>query len=284
MTIYKEISKSFNQCAMSYELAAKAQLEIGRRLFERLDYLNIAPQRILDLGCGPGQFSLELARIYPKAHVIGLDFAQRMLIQARGKQSWRRKWSLMNADMLKMPFCDGAFDLIFANQVIHWAHSLPALMRELNRVMSAKGCLMFTTLGPDTFREIKIAWQNINAFSHVNVFADMHDVGDCLMAEHFLDPVIDMEYLTVHYESLPALITALRTQGVKHINVERNKGLTGKASWKQFENNYDAIRTEHHKYPLTYEVIYGHAWKGEQRKTEKGIETMIPLSQIRRSL
>lgn len=280
MTVYNEISKSFNKCALEYELAAKVQHEIGQRLFERLQYLNITPNRILDLGCGSGQFTRELALMYPKAQVIGLDFAQAMLIQAKGKQSWRRKWSLINADMRNMPFSNGVIDLIFANQVIHWGNSLPHIFRELNRVMKANGCLMFTTLGPDTFKELKSAWAGINDFAHVNEFPDMHDVGDSLMAEHFLEPVMDMELLSVHYETLPNLVRALKSQGVKNINPQRNHGLTGKSSWRQFEKNYEVLCTENKKYPLTYEVVYGHAWKGEQRKTEKGIETVIPISHI----
>jgi malonyl-CoA O-methyltransferase len=282
MTVIDEISKAFNQHANEYEFAAKVQQEIGLRLLERLHYLNIKPQRILDLGCGPGFFSYELSRIYPKAQIVGLDLAQLMLVQAQKKQGWRRKWSLVTADMCMMPFANGVFDLIFANQAIHWGSSLTQVFRELNRVMNVNGCLMFTTLGPDTFKELKNSWSGVSHFAHVNDFADMHDVGDCLMSEHFLEPVMDMELLSVHYETLSKLLYALKAQGVKNINPQRNQGLTGKTAWKQFEANYFALQTDQGKYPLTYEVVYGHAWKGEQRKTELGIETMIPVSQIMR--
>ncbi|KTD63019.1 biotin synthase BioC [Legionella santicrucis] len=280
MAVIYEISKAFNQHATEYEVAAKVQQEIGVRLLERLHYLNMKPQRILDLGCGPGFFSQELARMYPKAQVVGLDLAQIMLFQARKKQSWRRRWSLVAADMQRMPFADGTFDLIFANQVIHWGDSLMHVFRELNRVINTNGCLMFTTLGPDTFQELKAAWFGVNHYAHVNEFVDMHDVGDCLMSEHFLDPVIDMELLAVHYESLPKLLQALKAQGVKNINPKRNQGLTGKTAWQLFKQNYATMQTGNGKYPLTYEVVYGHAWKGEQRKTEFGIETRIPVSQL----
>lgn len=146
--------------------------------------------------------------------------------------------------------------------------------------MKANGCLMFTTLGPDTFKELKNAWAGINHYAHVNEFPDMHDVGDCLMAEHFLEPVMDMEWLSVHYETLSKLLKSIKSQGVKNINSARNEGLTGKNSWKQFEQNYP--QTPNGKYPLTYEVVYGHAWKGDQRKSENGVETLISISQIRR--
>lgn len=280
MARYNEICKAFNQQATEYEYAAKVQQEIGSRLFERLNYLTMKPQRILDLGCGPGVFTRQLARLYPKAQVIGLDFAHSMLIEAKKKYSWRHKWPLVTADMKQMPFASGIFDLVFTNQAIHWAQPQAHVFREINRVMNVNACFMFSTLGPDTFKEIRSSWSNANQYAHTNDFADMHDVGDALLAEHFLDPVMDMELLAVHYGSLLQLVHALKKQGVRNVNPARNHGLTGKASWQQFEKNYAALRTEEGKYPLTYEVVYGHAWKGEQRTIERGIETVIPIAQI----
>lgn len=283
MVLTNEISKAFNQHALEYEFAAKVQQEIGRRLLERLHYLKMVPQRILDLGCGPGFFSRELALMYPKAQIVGLDIAELMLLQAQKKHSWRRKWPLVVADMKQLPLMTGTFDLVFANQVIHWGGALTEVFRELNRVMKPNGCLMFTTLGPDTFKELKSAWSEVNDYAHVNEFPDMHDVGDCLMSEHFLEPVMDMELLSLHYETLPKLLKSLKAQGVKNIHTARNQGLTGKKSWERFVQNYECMQTVTGRYPLTYEVVYGHAWKGAQRKVGQRVETMIPVSQIIRA-
>jgi malonyl-CoA O-methyltransferase len=280
MAVITEISKAFNKQASTYEKAAKVQHEIGSRLLERLQYLKIDPKYILDLGCGPGTFSRELALLYPKARIVGLDLASAMLGMARKKQSWRCKWSLVAADMNHLPFATGLFDLVFANQVIHWGNSLDSVLRELNRVMKVNGCFMFTTLGPDTFKELKTCWAGANSHAHINEFADMHDIGDLLLSEYFVDPVMDMEELIVHYESVAHLVKALKNQGVKNINPARNRGLTGRASWREFENNYQQIRTDNGKYPLGYEVVYGHAWKSERQKTSTGTETLISVSSI----
>ena len=280
MTIITEISKVFTKQAAKYEQVAKVQYEIGQRLLERLQYLKIAPKYILDLGCGPGVFSKQLASLYPKAHIVGLDIAPAMLQQAKSKQSFRRKWSLVGADMRHLPFASGLFDLVFSNQVLHWAYPLGTTFRELNRVMNINACFMFTTLGPDTFNEIKHAWAGVNAYEHTNEFLDMHDVGDALMHEHFLDPVVDMEQLTIHYSGLSELLHSLKNQGVKNIHQRRNPGLTGKNNWHQFVSNFESLITQTGKYPLSYEVVYGHAWKGANSKTNIGMETMIPISKI----
>lgn len=277
-----EIGNAFNQNATNYEKAALVQYEIGERLFERLSYLKIAPRYVLDLGCGTGIFTKRLKGKYPDAQIIGLDLACDMLRESRKKHRFWNKWPLINADMRALPFADGLFDLIFANQVIHWSDPLSVVFRELNRVMNPGGCLMFSTLGPDTFRELTGAWSAVDNYAHANHFPDMHDVGDCLMAERFLDPVVDMESLTVHYRDLAKLVSSLKAQGVRNINPSRNPGLTGRRIWQAFETSYQNYCTPEGKYPLTYEVVYGHAWKGEQRRVDSGIETFIPVSAIRR--
>jgi malonyl-CoA O-methyltransferase len=283
MTYIAEIQHAFNAHASNYESAAKIQAEIGERLFERLDYLKIVPRYVLDLGCGPGNFTGRLKKYYPNAQVIGVDVAMNMLGVAKKKQSWRHKWNLVNADMSALPFDSGVFDLVFANQVIHWGN-LPNVFSELNRVMNSNGCLMFSTLGPDTFRELRQAFTAIDQYAHVNDFIDMHDVGDYLLKEYFLDPVVDMEILTAHYSNVMSMLRSLKAQGVRNIHPQRNRGLTNKALWQKLEQSIQAFKTPEGKLPLTYEVVYGHAWKGEKRRTAQGIETVISLEQLRSSI
>lgn len=279
-----DICNAFNAHAAEYTQAAKVQHEIGERLFDRLYYLKIQPRYVLDLGCGPGIFSQRLKKHFPEAQIVGLDLAYAMLKHAKANQRWLRKWGLVNADMTALPFPTGLFDMVFANQVIHWASPLSAVMSEINRVMAPEGCLMFSTLGPDTFCELRHAFSTADQHAHVNDFPDMHDVGDCLMAEYFLDPVVDMEMLTAHYATLPMLLHALKSQGVRNINPARNPGLMGKQSWRRFEQAMSVFCTPEGKFPLTYEVVYGHAWKGTKRRTSKGVETLISVAELKASL
>jgi malonyl-CoA O-methyltransferase len=281
ISISNEICKSFDSKAQNYEQAALMQNEVGQRLLERLSYLTISPNYILDLGCGPGNFSSKLSKMYPKAVVVGLDFATNMLMQAKGKQRIFRRYPLVAGDMHALPFANGVFDLVFSNQTIHWGHSLPLVFDEVNRVMQKDACFMFTTLGPDTFKEINSSWAFVHPFAHVNEFKDMHDVGDLLMQSRFVDPVMDMEYFSIHYTKVLGLIRALKSQGVRNIHKQRNPGLTGKSAWQTFLNNYESLKTPENKYPLTYEIVYGHAWKGATRKVGNAMETTVPIDKIK---
>lgn len=278
-----EIGQSFNAHASEYEGEAQVQLEIGCRLFERLDYLKMSPRTILDIGCGPGTFLSELSERYPNAEIVALDIAHSMLSMAKSKQTPQNTWHIINADMHNMPFAADQFDLIVSNQVLHWSHSLPAVLREWHRVLRPDGCLLFSTLGPDTFQELKQAFQQVDAYAHVNTFYDMHHVGDCLL-KAFADPVVDMEVILAHYTSLSTMLRSLKAQGVKNIHQNRKSGLMGKAAWRQFEAEMALSQTDTLKYPLTYEVIYGHAWKVVYQSVQQGGETTISLADLKASL
>jgi len=278
MSFSKEICNAFHRCASGYEAAAVAQKEIGDQLFLRLDYLKIEPRYVLDLGCGTGLFTKQLKKRYPKATVVGVDLAHAMLCEAKVKKGWRAHPTWVRADMHTLPFPHGLFDLVFSNQVFHWSSAYPTLIAEVNRVMNPGGCLMFSTVGPDTFQELR---STTEPHAHANDFLDMHDVGDVLLAEQFLDPVVDMDQLVLRYKSWPDLLRSLRQQGVRNTNPKRNPGLTGKENWASFKTCVDNNRTPDGKYPLTYEVLYGHAWKGEPRQITQGIETSIPVSALR---
>ena len=259
MSFIRDSYHVFNQNASTYEQFAKIPLEIGHRLFERLDYLKIRPNYILDLGCGPGVFSGLLKKRYPKAQIISLDIAEAMLHQAKSKITWRKPFSLVCADMHQLPFEQGLFDLIFANQVIHWSEQLTQVIQELNRVMNPNGCLMFSALGPDTFQELKSMQHEITHTLKAQ-FIDMHHIGDALLSARFLDPVVDMEMLTAQHKDLISLSRGLQQEG---INVIPNP------------------KTINKNLPITYEVFYGHAWNGLQHQTQQGIETYIPIATLK---
>ncbi len=283
MNVINEIRNAFNVHAHDYKRAAFVQHEIGLRLLARLDYMLLDPRYILDLGCGPGIFSQSLKQRYPNAQIIGLDFALEMLSVAK-ESSGASEQLLVNADMHALPIADMQFDLIFANQALHWTSSWDFLLRELYRVLAPGGCLMFTTLGPDTFMELRYAFSLADQHAHVNDFMDLHNIGDALLAQGYTDPVVDMEMLTVHYPTLSQLLHSLKDQGVRHINRKRNPGLTGRNAWQRFSTAMNTLQTADAQYPLSYEVVYGHAWKSGEYEQKNGTETTISMEQMKRLL
>jgi demethylmenaquinone methyltransferase/2-methoxy-6-polyprenyl-1,4-benzoquinol methylase len=114
------------------------------------------PGRVLDVGCGTGDLSIEFAAIAP---VIGCDFSHPMLAIGAGKVSagpGRHAIGLVEADALRLPFADGCFDAIVSAFVLRNLADLRSGIREMGRVArpgSVLGILEFAmpktpVLGP----------------------------------------------------------------------------------------------------------------------------------------
>jgi len=156
-------------------------------MLERLDYMKLAPRRVLDAGSGPPQRLL--GKRYLQADVIALDFSPGMLRAGTGWLDVFRKKTSVCGDIARLPIASGAIDLVWSNMALHWVADPLAALRGFHRVLAAGGLLMFSTLGPDTLAELRAA----AGAGRVHCFADMHDLGDMLLAAGFAEPVMDME-------------------------------------------------------------------------------------------
>ena len=85
----RAVRQSFGASAPTYDQHAFLQREIGGRLFERLQYIKLAPQRILDIGSGTGYATQRLRERYANAELFALDIAPAMLHFARAKTGSR---------------------------------------------------------------------------------------------------------------------------------------------------------------------------------------------------
>jgi len=270
--------RGFARAAASYDAAAVLQREVARRMAERLQYVKLAPARVLDLGCGTGTDFAPLTQHYPEAQIIGCDFAPAMLQRAGARAPWlqrtlpllkRRAPRLVCADAEHLPLRAGSVGLVWSNQMLHWLDDpLPAL-REAQRVLEVGGLLMFSSLGPDTLMELRRAFAAVDAAAHVHGFIDMHDLGDMLMASGLAEPVMDMETITLTYDDLSGLVRDLRHGGAANVAADRRRGLTGRGVWQRAREGYEAARRDG-RLPATFEVVYGHAWKAQPKTTADG--------------
>ena len=118
---------------------------------------------------------------------------------------------------------------------------------------------MFTTFGPDTLKELRVA-ASADGNIHVNRFIDMHDIGDMMIGAGLADPVMEMEYLTLTYRDVRDLMRELKTIGAHNVAAGRSRTLSGKRFLRETEQRYESFRHEG-RLPATFEIIYGHAWK-----------------------
>ncbi|NIR60102.1 MAG: malonyl-ACP O-methyltransferase BioC [Gammaproteobacteria bacterium] len=274
---------SFARAASGYDAAAVVQREMCARMLERLDLVKLAPAVVLDVGSGTGTSTAGLIARYRGARVIALDLAVPMLQRARARHRWWRRPAVVCGDAEALPLAEASVDLLFSNLTVQWCNDLDRAFAEFRRVLRPGGLAMFTTFGPDTLRELRAAWDAVDAHTHVNVFMDMHDVGDALVRARFADPVMDVERLTVHYPDLAALMSDLKQIGARNVTGGRARGLTGKGRLAAVREAYEGFRVPE-GLPASYEVVHGHAWRpsGERPGDEPGVAT-VPLEALRRA-
>jgi len=239
------------RAARTYAGASRLEAEVAGRMLERLDYVRLAPRRILDAGCGPARDAGGLQRRYG-APVFALDSALAVLPRRRWIDGILGTRTLpVCADLERLPFAEGSFELAWSNMALHWVRDPLAALRELERVLAPGGLLMFSALGPDSLKELRAA----AGAARVHEFIDMHDLGDMLMAAGFSAPVMDMEMLRIEYESGLRLLADLRASGQTNARRDRPRGLAGRGLRARLERALGG------RMQSTYEVIYGHAWK-----------------------
>jgi malonyl-CoA O-methyltransferase len=279
--------RAFERAAPSYLAAARLDREIGARMLERLELVRLAPGVVVDAGAGPAPQAEGLRRRYPDAFHVALDWSSAMLRERSVGSGWlgrilgMRGPAAVCADLRRMPLAAGSCGLAWSNMALHWVSDPLAAFAEFGRVLRPDGLLMFSTLGPDTLKELRGACEAAGMARNVHRFHDMHDLGDMLTGSGFGAPVMDMEVITLTYASVAALVADLRATGQNSSAAGRCRTLTGKHRWAAVRDRLES-RAVDGRISLTAEVVYGHAWKGTPRKTVDG-GSIIRLERASRS-
>jgi trans-aconitate 2-methyltransferase len=110
----------------------KFEGERTQPVFDLLNRLRLAdPQRIIDLGCGPGNSTQVLRRRFPESEIIGLDSSPEMIGRAR-REFPEGLWQLEDVTQWKT---EQPFDLVFSNAMLQWVpdheHLLPRLLEQV---------------------------------------------------------------------------------------------------------------------------------------------------------
>lgn len=289
----RQLRAAFGRAASSYDAAAVLQREVSDRLIERLEFMRLAPARVLDAGCGTGYACVALARRYPRATLLGVDIAEAMVVRARARLAGTvaarlRRWlpfgaahrQFVTGDIEALPLADASVDLVVSSLALQWCDARAAL-REMRRVLRPGGLLMFATTGAGSLAEMRAAWRAADDDPHVHGFLDMHDLGDLLIQTGFADPVLDVDRLTLTYKDVHSVLRDLKAIGARNAAAGRARALTGKARFRRFQDAYEELRVGG-VIPATYEIVYGHAWIPNTPPPAADGVAVVSLSRLRR--
>lgn len=265
--------------------------EITQRMLQRLSYIRIAPKDILDAGCGAGHALDPLRARYPELDYTGLDSCSALLEVARARYIskpgfWHKLRNkptpalhFVQADLADTGLPDQSLDLIWSNLALHWHPEPHLVLAEWRRMLKSDALVMFSSLGPGTFKELRTAIEAAGLETNTMEFVDMHDFGDLMLRTGFSDPVMDQEIITLTYRTAEKLLEDIRSLG-GNPRSDRKPGLGGRA-WRArliqaLERQRHADGTIH----LSLEVAYGHAWRATVRRGPLGD---LPVPTFKRS-
>ena len=273
----RDIQRRFDRAAASFDDADFVHAVTREGLLARLEPLILEARSILDLGSATGATGRLLRKRFRRAHVVSLDASHRMAARALAGTGWLSRGSAVQADACRLPFAEGVFDLVVANQLLPWLPDPGAAFAEIARVLRPGGVFTFATLGPDSLLELRRAWADIDDGAHVHAFADMHDIGDGLVRAGLADPVLDVDRLSVSYEDAERLFSDLARAGARNILPNRPQGLTGRRRFAAMRRALaDAAGGE--RIVLDLELVYGHCWGTGPRKDPA--DYRIPANRI----
>lgn len=220
------VRRQFDLAATTFDVADFVFATTRDGLMARLEPVTVDAGFIIDLGSATGSAAPLLGRRFKRARILAVDLSQNMLIEARVKKTWLSKVAYLQAEATALPFSDHSIDVVFSNQLLPWLNETAPVFAEVSRVLRKDGLFLFSTLGPDS----------LSGLRH-EPFPDMHDVGDALVGAGLRDPVLDVDRLTVTYESTTSLLADLKAIGAQHCAPD----------------HVDISSLE-------LEVVYGHCW------------------------
>ncbi len=256
------VRSSFDLNAKSYERYAIFQKETADTLARRVATSGTSGV-CLDLGCGPGWLTQRLAQSGSFHTTVALDTSMKMALLAKEKGG---ALHIAQADAVSLPVKRGSVDLVTSNLMLQWAPDLGDVFAESARVLIPGGVFMATTLGKNTFHEIRdamiagfeVCGKKIPDDTFVNFLSadEIELAGRSLFA-------IETTSVTVRkvYADVKELLRTLKKSGVQNNPGLSFLGLGRRSVMCAFMEKYHQKFAVEGGVGITYEVIYIRAVK-----------------------
>lgn len=261
--------------------------EVASRMQERLQWIKLQPQAWAHWGALRGglQAHAQLAKTYPDAACFVAEASAartQAAIKTIAKPWWSPSQWRAAPTRFETPPPDSV-EMLWANMALHEAADPQALLADWHRALKVNGFLMFSCLGPDTARELRTLYAQLGWPPAGHELTDMHDWGDMLVQTGFAEPVMDMERITLTYETPARLLQELAELG-RNFHPARFAGLRGRGWKAQLEQALaQHLKGDDGRLSLTFEVIYGHALKAAP-KFKVSPHSAVSVEDMRRML
>ena len=155
----RNLIRNFSRSALFYDKYANIQREAALELLGEIKGKNIS--KILEIGCGTGNYTLLLRDRYKDAKLKAIDISKEMIGVAKKKLKDRAvDFIVSDAERSDL---DGPFDLVTSNACFQWFQGLEYSLVKYKNLLNQKGVISFSVFGPLTFWELGSALEGISA-------------------------------------------------------------------------------------------------------------------------
>jgi trans-aconitate methyltransferase/ribosomal protein S18 acetylase RimI-like enzyme len=135
--------KKFEFDGEKYKLSSSQQKAWGRKLITEFQFKG--DEKILDLGCGDGVLTAELAKLVPDGFVLGIDASESMIETAQKDHAGANmRFELLDINAIDF---ESEFDLVFSNATLHWVKDHGKLLRSVFKSLKDGGTARFQFAG-----------------------------------------------------------------------------------------------------------------------------------------
>jgi malonyl-CoA O-methyltransferase len=249
------IARNFSRCAHRYDNYADIQLRAALELLSHIDDCSFS--KILEIGCGTGNFTSLLKERFTYADFKAIDISSGMIDVARGKDQ-NKGVEFIIGDAENILFQE-SFDLITSNACLQWLDSLDGSLIKYNDWLEGGGTLCFSIFGPQTFKELNavIREAQVNRPIIAAGFIGEDKIKEMLRYNFKEIGFWESEYREV-MPSFKYLLQKVKHTGVRGNGIERDGVFTShllRDLEKRYLDKFKEIR-------VTYQVFYFSAKKG----------------------
>ncbi|MBT5828062.1 MAG: methyltransferase domain-containing protein [Alphaproteobacteria bacterium] len=241
--VKQNISNNFSSAAKTYNQYSELQKEVAAEVFFRIKNKIMPGHQILDLGCGTGY----LAKIInaemllsgfsnPALKITQVDISHEMVAAA----SQIKNTKTIQADMEKLPLPYDSFDIVISSLAAQWG-DLSKILREVRRVKKTTAPYIISTLGQESFKEIRQDFPEINLRNMHNIDSIKKKLEEAKIPNLF----VKRQLIKKEYSTLLDFFYDLKNIGA---NTQEKKSTFTKSLVRKLK--------ETKNYQLSWEVIY----------------------------
>jgi len=254
------IAQQFSRAANTYNSAADVQLDIA---FDAMAYVPSHYKSGLDIGCGTGRISQQLATRCD--NLVAIDLAFGMLAYAKQNNLVGDPsicWLQGDADYL--PMADNSVDMVFSSMVLQWSDNQKKVMAEIARVMSSGSHSVLAIMCDGSFNQLNDCWQTIDSERHVNRFASAQTWYNAAKSQGLQVTMQQKKYVTWH-QNIRQLLSSIKSIGANVVltsqysaehNKTKSKNVFNRHTLQYLETYYQQKYAENMQLPLTYQVCF----------------------------